>query len=167
MTVKDTIASCLIIALGAILVLHFALFWLYGGVFIHESNRVILTVETVMSVAILGFGIERLASSMISKQSRRATSSQSSPRDQSIPVPVSPAMTHESLAASAGYAAATAVAAPGSLHFSSQSSSADSHTHGVYDSTESGSGILVRLTQMEHEATVDTGSTVSTPTLCR
>jgi hypothetical protein len=57
MTVKNTIASCLIIALGAILVLHFALFWIYGGVFIHESNKVILTVETVMSVAIIGFGM--------------------------------------------------------------------------------------------------------------
>ncbi|MFC1847787.1 hypothetical protein ACFLXV_00535, partial [Chloroflexota bacterium] len=63
MTVKDVIASCLIIALGTILALHFALFWLYGGVFIHESNTVILAIETVMSLAIFAFGIERLASS--------------------------------------------------------------------------------------------------------
>ncbi len=63
MTIKDTIASCLIIALGAILALHFALFWLYGGVFIHESNKVILSVETLMSVSILCFGVERLISS--------------------------------------------------------------------------------------------------------
>jgi hypothetical protein len=165
MTVKNTIASCLIIALGAILVLHFALFWIYGGVFIHESNKVILTVETVMSVAIIGFGMERFASSAISNRSRPAISSDRSPHDQSITVPSSPTRAPGSRAASAGYAAATAVTAAGSLLFSSDSSNADSRTHGIYDSTEGGSGILVRLTQMEHEPTVDTSGTVSSPVL--
>ena len=60
MTIKDIVASCLVIALGIILVLHFALFWVYGGVYIYESNRGVLLVETVMSIAILGFGVERL-----------------------------------------------------------------------------------------------------------
>ncbi len=60
MTIKDIVASCLVIALGIILVLHFALFWMYGGVYIYESNKVVLLVETVMSIAILGFGVERL-----------------------------------------------------------------------------------------------------------
>ena len=60
MTIKDIVASCLVIALGIILVLHFALFWVYGGVYIYESNKVVLLVETVMSIAILGFGVERL-----------------------------------------------------------------------------------------------------------
>lgn len=63
MTLKDTIASCLVIALGVILALHFVFFWLYGGVFIHESNKVILSIETAMSVVIFSFGIERLLSS--------------------------------------------------------------------------------------------------------
>ncbi len=73
MTAKDVIASCLVIALGTILALHFALFWLYGGVFIHESNRAILTIETVMSVAIFIFGIERLISSANSRRQKRTS----------------------------------------------------------------------------------------------
>jgi len=63
MTIKDIAASCLIIALGIILVVHFALFWVYGGVFIYESNKAVLLLETVMSIAILGFGVERLLTS--------------------------------------------------------------------------------------------------------
>jgi hypothetical protein len=165
MTVKDTIASCLIIALGAILALHFALFWVYGGVFIHETNKVILTVETVMSVAIIGFGLERLASSARSNRPhRKTTPSGRSSRHQSIPVPASTLRASGPRAASAGYAA-TAVTAASSLLFSSDSSSADSRTRGIYDPIEGGSGVLVRLTQTEHEPTVDTGSTVSTPVL--
>jgi hypothetical protein len=60
MTLKDVIAYCLVISLGIILAIHFALFWVYGGVFIYEDNKFILTIETVMSIAILIFGIERL-----------------------------------------------------------------------------------------------------------
>ena len=60
MTIKDVIASCLVISLGIILVMHFILFWIYGGVFIYENNKIILLGETIMSVAIIGFGIERL-----------------------------------------------------------------------------------------------------------
>ena len=63
MTIKDVIASCLVIALGIILVIHFAFFWVYGGVYIYESNKVILLLETVMSITILGFGVERLLAS--------------------------------------------------------------------------------------------------------
>lgn len=63
MTAKDVIASCLVIALGIILVIHFAFFWVYGGVYIYESNKVILLLETVMSITILGFGVERLLAS--------------------------------------------------------------------------------------------------------
>ena len=60
MSLKDAIASCLVIALGIILAVHFAMFWIYGGVFIHESNTIILIIETAMSIAIVGFGLERL-----------------------------------------------------------------------------------------------------------
>ena len=60
MTLKNVLASSLVIALGIILIIHFTLFWIYGGVFIYESNKVILSLETVMSVTIIGFGIERL-----------------------------------------------------------------------------------------------------------
>ena len=67
MTLKEVVASCLVIALGIILIVHFALFWAYGGVFIYESNKIILTLETIMSVAIIGFGFERLLSSSRNK----------------------------------------------------------------------------------------------------
>jgi hypothetical protein len=73
MTLRDTIASCLVIALGAILALNFAFFWLYGGVFIYESNKVVLSIETAMSVAIFGFGIERLLCSANKKHKREAS----------------------------------------------------------------------------------------------
>jgi hypothetical protein len=62
MSLKDVTASCLVIALGIILAVHFAMFWIYGGVFIYESNKIILIVETAMSIAIMGFGLERLLS---------------------------------------------------------------------------------------------------------
>ncbi len=67
MTLKNVVASSLVLALGIILVVHFALFWMYGGVFIYEDNKVILTIETVMSVFILAFGIERLVASYSGK----------------------------------------------------------------------------------------------------
>lgn len=63
MTLKDVVAFSLVIALGLILAIHFALFWIYGGVFIYESNKIILSLETLMSVTIIIFGIERLISS--------------------------------------------------------------------------------------------------------
>jgi hypothetical protein len=62
MTLKEVIASSLVIALGLILIIHFTLFWIYGGVFIYESNKVILALETIMSIGIIGFGFERLIS---------------------------------------------------------------------------------------------------------
>ena len=63
MKIKDVIAYCLVISLGIILAMHFVLFWIFGGVFIYEDNKAVLLLETIMSIAILGFGIERLLSS--------------------------------------------------------------------------------------------------------
>ena len=57
---KAVISSCLVIALGIILIYHFMLFWIQGQVIIGEPNKIILLFETVMSVAIFVFGIERL-----------------------------------------------------------------------------------------------------------
>jgi multisubunit Na+/H+ antiporter MnhC subunit len=62
MTLKEVISSSLVIALGLILIIHFTLFWIYGGVFIYESNKIILALETIMSIGIIGFGFERLIS---------------------------------------------------------------------------------------------------------
>ncbi len=57
---REVAAHCLVIALGVILAVNFVLFWLYGGLFIYESNRAILLMETALSVAIIGLGTERL-----------------------------------------------------------------------------------------------------------
>jgi hypothetical protein len=76
MTIRDVIAYCLVISLGIILAIHFVMFWVYGGVFIYEDNKTILILETMMSVAIFGFGIERLLNSAGREQHsvpRRAT----------------------------------------------------------------------------------------------
>jgi len=62
MALKNVVAFSLVISLGLILIVHFAMFWIYGGVFIYESNRIILALETLMSVTIIVFGIERLIS---------------------------------------------------------------------------------------------------------
>ena len=70
MTLKEIIASSLVIALGLILIIHFTLFWIYGGVFIYESNKIILALETLMSIGIIGFGFERLISIYNKKPSK-------------------------------------------------------------------------------------------------
>ncbi len=57
---RDLIAYTLVVCLGIILVVHFALFWVYGTVNIYEFNRVVLALETLMGVAIIAFGFERL-----------------------------------------------------------------------------------------------------------
>jgi hypothetical protein len=72
MTLKEIIAYCLVVALGLILIIHFTLFWIYGGVFIYESNKVILAIETLMSISIIGFGFERLISTSVKKYNKEA-----------------------------------------------------------------------------------------------
>jgi hypothetical protein len=158
MSVKDTIASCLIIALGAILALHFALFWLYGGVFIHESNKIILTVETVMSAAILVFGVERLASSANPGRQRPVSRSATTMHRASVVRgTASPASLKYCQAHTPGCTAATEIAGTAGLLLSSTTSAEGNTTEAVRHSAESDSGVLVRLTPMEHEPTMDTG----------
>jgi hypothetical protein len=73
MTLKEIMAYCLVLALGLILIIHFALFWIYGGVFIYEHNKIILTLETIMSIGIIGFGIERLISTSVTKENKEVS----------------------------------------------------------------------------------------------
>ena len=71
LTLKEIMAYCLVVALGLILIIHFALFWIYGGVFIYEHNKIILALETLMSIGIIGFGIERLISTSLRKENKQ------------------------------------------------------------------------------------------------
>jgi hypothetical protein len=73
MTLKEVIAYCLVVALGLILIIHFILFWVYGGVFIYESNKIILALETLMSIGIIGFGFERLIRTSGKKYNKEAS----------------------------------------------------------------------------------------------
>jgi len=163
MTIKDTIASCLIIALGAILALHFTLFWLYGGVFIHETNRVILIIETAMSVAIIGFGVERLATAASAGYPRRASSSSPRPpRQQSTAGhTASPEFAPRARATSHSYAAATAIAPTAGTLIKSASPSAEDHTIHVLNRPEYGGVILAHLTHTEHQPTMTTDDVFS------
>ena len=52
--------DCLIIAFGVILLIHFSLFWIFGGVYIFEHNRIFRGLETAMAVLIIAWGFNRL-----------------------------------------------------------------------------------------------------------
>jgi hypothetical protein len=62
-TLKRFTAACLVLSLGIILAYHFSLFWMYGQVIIEEPNRFILGLESMLSVGIIAFGLERLVRS--------------------------------------------------------------------------------------------------------
>ena len=57
---RNLVSGCLILSMGIILVYHFSLFWIVGGVIIEEPNRIILFFETLMSLAIIAFGLDLL-----------------------------------------------------------------------------------------------------------
>lgn len=60
MSIRRVIANALVIAFGLLLIFHFAMIWIYGEVFIYETNKVILALETVMGIAILYLGFNQL-----------------------------------------------------------------------------------------------------------
>ena len=80
---KNAIASSLVISFGIILIIHFALFWAYGGVFIYENNKVVLLVETIMSLSIILFGVERLINSAGKNRARTSLTTLDSQQQQS------------------------------------------------------------------------------------
>jgi hypothetical protein len=162
MALRDVIAYCLVIALGIILALHFALFWLYGGVFIYESNKIVLVVETAMSVAILGFGFERLAKSTGAGSKRRG------------PAPSTKGPQHRSLRA---HAAATSILRQATQPFFEAASTASTTTpadtallidsDARYSGNEAShtaisaqgdSGVSVRLLDSQMESTAHTNA---------
>ena len=51
------VLSLLAFAMASFLLFHFAAVWAYGDFFIYESNRLVLTLETTLMVAILGFSV--------------------------------------------------------------------------------------------------------------
>lgn len=57
-TLRKLVAGCLVLSLGIILAYHFYLFWTVGRIFIEEPNKTILFFETLMSLAIITFGVD-------------------------------------------------------------------------------------------------------------
>jgi hypothetical protein len=59
-TTMGFLAGCLVLSLGIILAYHFFLFWTAGSIIIEEPNRPVLFLESMMSLGIIAFGLERL-----------------------------------------------------------------------------------------------------------
>jgi ACR3 family arsenite efflux pump ArsB len=57
---RKIVANSLVVALGAILLCIFVLFWVEGSLIIQEPNKLVLAAETSMAFFITIFGIERL-----------------------------------------------------------------------------------------------------------
>ena len=60
---KKFISSALVLAFGLFLAYHFILFWVQGPVVIGEPNKIVLFGETLISLAIIAFGVEGLVRS--------------------------------------------------------------------------------------------------------
>jgi hypothetical protein len=57
MKLRIYVLALLAFAMGSFLLFNFANIWAYGNFFIYESNRLVLTIETITIIAILGFSI--------------------------------------------------------------------------------------------------------------
>jgi hypothetical protein len=57
---KRFVTACLVLSLGVILAYHFFLFWTTGQVLIEEPNKLVLALESIMSLGIIAFGLEQL-----------------------------------------------------------------------------------------------------------
>jgi hypothetical protein len=159
MTFKDIIAYCLVIALGIILALHFAFFWMYGGVFIHESNKIILTIETAMSAAILGFGIERLVSSA-HKTSKPTASTVSHRKMRGLSTTSNifswEFMREKSRAAIATATTVSVMPAQTTLAIDSDARYMENYTFKMLNGTEDSSDILVHVSDVERDCPIYT-----------
>jgi hypothetical protein len=62
-SLKRFITACLVLSLGIILAYHFFLFWTAGRVLIEEPNKIILGLESTLSLGIIVFGLEQLVRS--------------------------------------------------------------------------------------------------------
>ncbi len=58
--VKEVLGDILLLVLGSWLLFHFVMFWLYGWVFVGESSKPWLAVETTMALLVIVLGFDRL-----------------------------------------------------------------------------------------------------------
>ncbi len=57
---RTYLAGCLVLSFGIICAYIFSLFWIQGPVILTEPNKLILFIETIMSVFIICFGFRLL-----------------------------------------------------------------------------------------------------------
>lgn len=57
---REVCGASLVIALGIILAVHFSLIWIHGTIVVQEPSRVILTLESIMTLWILSLGVRRM-----------------------------------------------------------------------------------------------------------
>jgi len=62
-TSMPVLLAALVIGLSIALLYHFACIWVYGKFYIQEPNIAILVIESLVFIAILGFGIVGLVNS--------------------------------------------------------------------------------------------------------
>jgi len=156
MTLRDIIASCLVIALGAILALNFAFFWLYGGVFIYESNKVILSIETAMSLAIFGFGIERLIFSANKKHKTEASTTSLSEMQEDVSTEYTAALGDLQIVRKAGVpdgTMATLIPSKTTMLIESDSRYTENCIFKMSNSTEDSDNVIVHTTDTDSEHT--------------
>jgi hypothetical protein len=68
---RKTLAVGLLFALFVLLSANFSLFWMRGGFYFYEYNKTILTLETVMTIGIGLFAIERFINLVLPKRNPR------------------------------------------------------------------------------------------------
>jgi len=66
--VKEVIADAALIGISAALLWHFSNIWRYGQHLVGEPNIAVRSLETVMLLAILVFGVSKFIGSLIGKR---------------------------------------------------------------------------------------------------
>ena len=61
---NSVITYGMIVGMSGALLAHFICIWIYGRIYIHEPNLLILTLETAFFIMVLGFGFGRFVASL-------------------------------------------------------------------------------------------------------
>jgi len=64
MNIRELITDCIIISQSVFLLWHFSNIWRYGSYLVEEPNGIIRTLETVLIVFILAFGVSRFINNL-------------------------------------------------------------------------------------------------------
>jgi ABC-type nickel/cobalt efflux system permease component RcnA len=71
MKFRELLISVLAVGMAACLLSYLVSIWVYGKFYIFESNKFILTIETLMLLAIISFGLYLFFSDLNSRSMKR------------------------------------------------------------------------------------------------